>query len=278
MYLITGANGQLGQELKIQLGNQATCADIADVDITNREATLKFIKAISPRFIINCAAYTAVDKAESEEEKAFAVNATGPENLSLAAAECGASLLHVSTDYVFDGTAHRPYSPNDATNPQNAYGRTKLAGEQKAMAVSGATVAVVRTAWLYSEYGNNFVKTMMKLGGERPSLNVIADQIGTPTNAKDLAAALIAMAPHLEKGSREIYHFTNEGVASWYDFATAIMELSGISCQVNPIPSEQYPTPAKRPFYSVLDKAKIKNAFNLTIRHWREALKQTILQ
>lgn len=275
MYLIIGSNGQLGTELRNILGSRAVYADREEVDITNRDETLSFVSVLQPRCIINCAAYTAVDKAEEDEELAYAVNARGAENLAIAARDCGAVFLQVSTDYVFDGQACSPYEERQATNPKNAYGRTKLAGEQLALAVGG-TVAVVRTSWLYSPYGNNFVKTMQFLGRQRESINVICDQVGTPTYAHDLAQMLIYMAPRLEKGSCGIYHYSNEGVASWYDFAVAIMFISVIPCKVNPIPSSQYPTPAVRPCYSVLSKEKIKKEFELEIPYWRTSLKECL--
>ena len=275
MYLIIGSNGQLGTELRNILGSRAVYADREEVDITQREDTLNFVSLLQPRYIINCAAYTAVDKAESDEAAAYAVNAVGAENLALAAKACGAAFLQVSTDYVYDGRACTPYVETEAPCPQNAYGRTKLAGEQMALA-AGGTVAIVRTAWLYSPYGNNFVKTMQRLGRERDSLNVICDQVGTPTAARDLAEMLVYMAPRLEKGSQEIYQFTNEGVASWYDFAVAVMEISGIPCKVNPIPESQYPTPAVRPSYSVLSKEKIKTKFGREIPYWRNSLKECL--
>lgn len=276
MYLIIGANGQLGSELRLILGDEATYADIVEVDITDREKTIEFVKGVKPSFIINCAAYTAVDKAEQEEATAYRINAEGPGNLALAALETGAKLLHVSTDYVFDGTACEPYAETAPTNPACAYGRTKLAGEQLAMA-TGATVAVVRTAWLYSRFGYNFVKTMQRLGAERDSLNVVFDQVGTPTNAADLARCLVDMAPMMKDGSREVYHFSNEGVTSWFDFAVEVMRLSGLSCCVCPIRSSLFPTPAKRPAYSVLDKGKIKEHFGVDIPHWRESLERLIV-
>lgn len=277
MYLIIGANGQLGTELRNILGSRAVYADLEEVNIVNREETLEFIRVLQPQYIINCAAYTAVDKAEADEKTAYEVNALGPENLAMAAKACGATFLHVSTDYVYDGKGSSPYVETQVPDPQNAYGRTKLAGEQLALAVGG-TIAVVRTAWLYSPYGGNFVKTMLRLGEERESVNVICDQIGSPTSAGDLAEMLVYMAPRIEKGSGEIYHFTNEGVASWYDFAMAVMELSGTVCKVLPIATSQYPTPAARPAYSILSKAKIKKAFGREIPYWRTALKACLLR
>lgn len=276
MYLIIGANGQLGSELRDILGDRARYADIPEIDITDSAGIREFILQAAPRYIINCAAYTAVDKAETDEDLARAINADGAENLALAAAEAGAVFIHVSTDYVFDGEGCRPYRTESPTSPQSVYGRTKLEGEQRALAVPSATVAIVRTAWLYSTHGNNFVKTMQRLGSERESLTVIADQVGSPTYAKDLAEALVAVAEGIKPGTKETYHYTNEGVASWYDFAEEIMSLSGITCRVCPIPTEEYPTPARRPSYSLLDKSKIKKEYGLEIRHWKAALRECL--
>ncbi|MDE6571217.1 MAG: dTDP-4-dehydrorhamnose reductase [Alphaproteobacteria bacterium] len=272
MYLITGSRGQLGQELA-KLLPDAILTDSDSLDITDADAVREFVRANNIETIINCAAYTAVDRAEDDADAAYNVNVTGPENL----AKSGARVIHVSTDYVFDGTAHTPYTPDDATCPVSVYGRTKRAGEIAVLDNARAAI-VIRTAWLYSPYGNNFVKTMRRLGAEKDSINVVCDQIGTPTCAADLARAIVAMLPHIHDGMREIYHFTNEGVCSWYDFACAIMKLSGLACHVNPIPSAAYPTRAARPAYSVLSKEKIKSDFNITIPHWQEALIQCLKQ
>jgi dTDP-4-dehydrorhamnose reductase len=271
MYLITGSNGQLGQALHAILGDEGIYVDRDALDICDLAQVEGFLEKHQPKFLLNCAAYTAVDRAEGDEEQARLVNTVGPENLAKACARFDISLIHVSTDYVFDGTNYRPYNEDEPTNPQSVYGVTKLAGEQ-AVLREAKTVAIVRTAWLYSTTGNNFVRTMQRLGRERGALNVVADQIGSPTYAPDLAQALLAVAQKLTPGTKEVFHFTNEGVASWYDFAVAIMALSQIDCTVTPIPSSAYPTPAKRPFYSVLNKAKIKEFSGITIRHWREAL------
>lgn len=271
MYLIVGANGQLGSELQLILGDKAHYADVEQLDITKEEETLEYVTHIKPDVIINCAAYTAVDRAEQDEDMAYAVNAKGPGNLAKAALSVGAKMIHVSTDYVFDGSACVPYTETDAVNPVSVYGRTKLSGECLAME-TGCSLAIVRTAWLYSRFGHNFVKTMQKLGAERDELTVVFDQVGTPTNAADLAVFLMALADNMEDGSQEVYHFSNEGVASWYDFALAIMELSNLSCRVLPVRSSAFPTPAKRPSYSVLDKAKIKSVCNKEIPYWRESL------
>ncbi|MDO4162128.1 MAG: dTDP-4-dehydrorhamnose reductase, partial [Pseudomonadota bacterium] len=245
MYLITGSQGQLGTELS-KLLPQAIRTDVKTLDITDATAVKNFVTAHNVDTIINCAAYTAVDKAEDDLELAAKINIDGPRNL----AESGAKIIHISTDYVFDGTGYKPYEPEDKANPVSVYGKTKLAGEQ-AVFEKAREAVIIRTAWLYSPYGNNFVKTMRKLGIERESLNVVCDQIGTPTCAADLAAAIVKIIPQMNEQNKGVYHFTNEGVCSWYDFAHEIMALSGISCRVNPIPSSAYPTKAKRPFYSV---------------------------
>lgn len=270
--LITGSNGQLGTELA-KLLPDAVLTDVADLDITNQQAVLDFVKANDIGTIINAAAYTAVDKCEEQEELAFKINVEGPRNLAMT----GAKIVHISTDYVFDGTNHIPYNEDDNPNPVSAYGRTKLAGERAVLDNSKVAV-IVRTAWLYSPYGNNFVKTMRKLGAEKEKLNVVADQIGTPTYAADLAQAIVKILPQMDEQNKGIYHFTNEGVCSWYDFATEIMAMSGLNCRVNAIPSSAYPTKAKRPHYSVLNKAKIKQTFGIEIQHWRKGLEQCLKQ
>ena len=267
MFLVTGSNGQLGNALRRLLGSRAVYVDRDELDITDAAAVNAFTGNGKFEAIINCAAYTAVDKAVSEEALAAKINVDGPANL----AATGIPLIHISTDYVFDGTSCRPYTEADRANPQSAYGRTKLAGERAVLEKASAAV-IIRTAWLYSEDGNNFVKTMRRLGAEKPELRVVFDQIGTPTYAADLAAAIVEVLPHLYPGVKEVYHFSNEGVCSWYDFACEIMELSGLRCKVVPIESKDYPSPAARPLYSVLNKAKIKRDFGLTINHWKESL------
>lgn len=269
---MTGSGGQLGNELRLRLVNKARYVDRDELDITNAEAVKNFCAGGEYEAIINCAAYTAVDKAEEEAEAAELINVIGPKNLAL----CGLPLIHVSTDYVFDGESCRPYAETDRTSPQSVYGRTKLAGEQ-AVLENAETAIVIRTAWLYSQFGNNFVKTMRRLGAERSELKVVFDQVGTPTYAGDLADVIVAILPQIKPGMKEVFHFSNEGVCSWYDFAREIMELSGLGCKVLPIESKEYPTLAKRPAYSVLNKAKIKNTFGLSINHWKESL-QSCLQ
>lgn len=271
MFLVVGANGQLGNELRLLLQDKAEYVDRDELDITDVNAVAEYVTSDKYDAVINCAAYTAVDKAEDEPELAEKINVIGPKNL----AKTGVPLVHVSTDYVFDGQNCVPYKESDKTAPRSVYGVTKLAGEQ-AVIDNAATAVVIRTAWLYSEFGNNFVKTMQRLGAERESLNVVFDQVGTPTYAKDLAQAIVEILPQLKIGTKEIYHFSNEGVCSWYDFAVSIMQKSGLSCKVFPIESSQYPTKAARPSYSVLNKGKIKSDFGIKIRHWEEALQECI--
>ncbi len=273
MWLVTGADGQLGTELKCLLGDDAVYVDRAELDISDENAVKRFFEIRSFRGVINCAAYTAVDKAEDEPEAAELANHLGAKWL----AKYGKCIIHISTDYVFDGIHHIPYVEDDMTNPVSVYGKTKLEGEQAVMAHAD-TAVVIRTAWVYCAHGNNFVKTMLRLGKERQSLNVVYDQIGSPTFAGDLAAAIVAILPQIRSGQKAVYHYTNEGVCSWYDFAVAIMEIAGLSCEVNPIGSDGYPTKAKRPYYSVLNKAKIRRDFNVKIRHWREALADVLKQ
>ena len=272
MYLITGCNGQLGTEIAKRLPD-AICADVDVLDITDADAVKKFVDENNVDLIINCAAYTAVDKAEDDIDLATKINVDGPRNL----AKTGAKIIHISTDYVFGGMGSKPYAADDETNPVSVYGKTKRAGEIAVLENAKCSV-VIRTAWLYSAYGNNFVKTMRRLGAEKESLNVVADQIGSPTFAKDLAQAIVTILPQMNETNKGIYHYTNEGVCSWYDFATEIMTLSGLACKVSPIPSSAYPTKATRPFYSVLNKEKIKNVFNIEIPHWKESLVKCLKQ
>lgn len=272
MFLITGCKGQLGIELTKSLPN-AILTDRDVLDITDAKAVQSFITTNNIDTIINCAAYTAVDKAEEEPDVALRINAIGPENL----AKTGCKIIHISTDYVFDGKAYRPYSTTNLPNPISVYGKTKLAGEKR-ISENAKIYAIIRTAWLYSANGNNFVKTMRRLGSEKRTINVVCDQIGTPTFAEDLAKAIVTIIPQLNAQNSGIYHFTNEGVCSWYDFATEIMSLSGLKCDVKPISSNEYPTKATRPFYSVLDKTKIKNTFKIDIPYWKESLIKCIKQ
>jgi dTDP-4-dehydrorhamnose reductase len=273
MFLVTGSNGQLGTALQSLLKDQAVYIDKDELDLTNEEDVKHYLINNPFDCVINCAAYTAVDKAETDKETAHKVNALAPMYL----AKYSKRLIHISTDYVFDGTNHKPYTEEDTTSPISVYGKTKREGEINILD-NAKTAIIIRTAWLYSPHGGNFVKTMRKLGAERESLNVVADQIGSPTNAYDLAEAIVKALPQIKEGEKEIYHFTNEGVCSWYDFATEIMEQSKLTCKINPIESKDYPTPAHRPHYSVLNKNKIKKRFNIEIPHWKEGLIKCLKQ
>lgn len=270
--LITGGNGQLGTELK-KLLPDAICADVDALDITDLAAVQKFVADNDVETIINCAAYTAVDKAEDNKEQAKKINEDDPQNLALS----GAKIIHISTDYVFDGYNYKPYHSEDKTHPLSVYGVTKRAGEL-AVLENAKGVVIIRTVWLYSNYGNNFVKTMRRLGHEKSEINVVADQIGSPTFAGDLAKSIVTILPQKNEQNKGIYHYTNEGICSWYDFACEIMSLSGLNCKVNPIPSSAYPTRAVRPFYSVLSKEKIKSTLKINIPHWKESLKKCLSQ
>ncbi len=276
--LITGCNGQLGNEMQLQAAKNTQYnyffTDVAELDITNRDAVVSFVKDNEIDCIVNCAAYTAVDKAEENEELANLLNNIAPGYLAEAVETRGGALIQISTDYVFDGTAHIPYRETESTCPNSVYGRTKLAGEQNAQAHCKNTV-IIRTAWLYSTFGNNFVKTMIRLGKEKEQLGVIFDQIGTPTYAGDLADAIMTV---INKGIVPgVYHFSNEGTISWYDFTKAIHRIAGINtCKVNPLHTEEYPTPAARPHYSVLDKTKIKQTYGIEVPYWEDSLADCI--
>lgn len=273
--LVTGANGQLGSELR-KIGfsalDEVFYTDVAELDITDYAAVEKFVKDNEIDTIINCAAYTAVDKAEEEPELAAKINTEAVSNLARAAAKEGCLLIHISTDYVFDGTGTKPYSEKDKPCPVSVYGRTKLAGEE-AILKSRCFHIIIRTAWLYSSFGNNFVKTILRLASERTEINVVSDQVGSPTYAGDLAAAIVAIMDSEERIEHEgIYHYSNEGVCSWYDFAAEIVRLSGKECRVKPVTTADYPTKTQRPAYSVLDKSKIKKTFGIEIPEWKDAL------
>lgn len=276
--LITGCNGQLGNEMQLleKENPQHTYynTDVADLDITDEEAVRRFVTEHHIDGIVNCAAYTAVDKAEDNQALCHLLNADAPGYLAKAAEQRGGWMIQVSTDYVFDGTNHTPYTEADPVCPNSVYGRTKLAGEQAVMQACTKAM-VIRTAWLYSIFGNNFVKTMIRLGKEKSELGVIFDQIGTPTYARDLAVAIFAA---INQGVVPgIYHFSNEGTISWYDFTKAIHRLAGITtCHVRPLHTAEYPTPASRPHYSVLDKTKIKQTYGIEIPYWEESLKECI--
>ena len=272
--LITGCNGQLGNEMQLlEMENpQHTYfnTDVAELDITDQKAIETFVEENQIDGIVNCAAYTAVDKAEDNQEICTKLNANAPEYLAAAIEKRGGWMVQISTDYVFDGTNHTPYVESDPVCPNSVYGRTKLAGEEAALKACQKTM-IIRTAWLYSTFGNNFVKTMIRLGNEKPELGVIFDQIGSPTYARDLAVAIFAA---INQGIVPgIYHFSNEGVISWYDFTKAIHRIAGITqCHVRPLHTSEYPTPANRPHYSVLDKTKIKQTYGIEVPYWEESL------
>lgn len=284
--LVTGANGQLGSELRRATADHNDIlnfifTDVTELDITDIQAVDEFVKNNKIRYIINCAAYTAVDKAEDDTELCYKINKDAVRNLGIAAANNQAKVIHVSTDYVFDGTGSRPYTESDQVCPKSVYGKSKQEGES-ALLEACADSIIIRTAWLYSTFGNNFVKTMIKLGKERESLNVVADQTGTPTNAADLAKAIVKILDYSEANSHfkaGIYHYSNEGITTWYDFTKAIHHDAGITtCKVNPISTDQYPTRASRPQYSVLDKSKIKAAFGIQIPQWEDSLRVCITE
>ena len=282
--LVTGANGQLGQSLQFIAKNYPElhfvfCSS-SDLDITNLESCQAVFLKIKPNYCINAAAYTAVDKAESEAEKAHLINVIGTKNLAAVCKEFSSILLHISTDFVFDGTKNSPYNESDTPNPTGVYGKTKLEGEQ-AVQQAWQKHYIVRTSWVYSQFGNNFIKTMLRLASERDSISVVNDQIGTPTNAVDLAECLVKIIFHTELVEVQqpttdnfgVYNFSNEGQCSWYDFARKIFEINNCSIDLKPIPTASFPTPAKRPKYSVLDKTKIKSTFGLEIKNWEDSLK-----
>ncbi len=274
--LVTGANGQLGSEMR-KLGavspNEYIFTDVQELDITNKEAVMSFVEQNGVNIIVNCAAYTNVDKAEDDEATAELINATAVGNLAEAAKAVDGTLFHVSTDYVFGADGNTPRSEDMPTNPLGVYGKTKLNGEQ-AIAAVGAKAIIIRTAWLYSEFGNNFLKTMLRLTAEKESLNVVFDQVGTPTYAGDLALVIFSIIEgNLYAGNEGIYHFSNEGVCSWYDFANEIAIAAGnLECNIQPCHSSEFPSKVTRPPYSVLDKTKIKQTFGVDIPHWRDSM------
>jgi dTDP-4-dehydrorhamnose reductase len=279
LILVTGANGQLGRELQVlataQQAFQFVFADRTQLAIEEEQQVNAFFATHQPAWCINCAAYTAVDKAESDKETAFRVNGDAPGYLAAACRQHDARLIHISTDYVFDGNSATPLKETDPTGPINVYGASKLAGEQKAMENNPAATVIIRTAWVYSEFGNNFVKTMIRLMKERPAISVVDDQLGSPTYAADLAAAILRIVNH-PRFTPGIYHYSNEGRVSWFQFAIAIRERIGSTCTVNAIPSSQFPTPAKRPHYSLLDKTLIRNTYQLTIPAWETGLESCL--
>lgn len=272
--LITGSNGQLGNEIrtsKLTIPNATFFfTDVEELDITQESLVLDFCQSNKIDTIVNCAAYTAVDNAEDEKTTAALINTKAVENLAKAALACQAKLIHISTDYVFNGTACEPYRENHPTAPQSVYGDTKLEGEKVALDLLQDCI-IIRTSWLYSAFGNNFVKTMMRLGADRDSLNVVFDQVGTPTNAADLADAIIEI---IKQGCQVsgVFHFSNEGACSWYDFAHSIMQKNNLDCKLTPVESTEFPTKATRPKYSVLNKKRIKDSYSIIIPHWEDAL------
>ena len=277
--LVTGANGQLGNEIRQSISKYKDYnfifVDVNDFDIADLKSVTKFFKKNKINFIINCAAYTNVDGAETETKKAEEINALGVSWLADMAKNHNCPLIHISTDYVFDGRMRStPYTENDMSNPDSAYGRTKYIGEQMLLTVPKHII--IRTSWLYSSFGNNFVKTMLKHGKEKSEMSVVYDQIGTPTYAADLAKVVLLFTEKLIEKTKPIqngiYNFSNEGVASWYDFAVEIMNQSGIDCKIKPILTKDYPTPATRPHFSILDKSKIKETLGIEIPHWKESL------
>jgi dTDP-4-dehydrorhamnose reductase len=281
--LITGANGQLGNEIRTLTDDYSefhfSFIDIEDLDLTDAGKVSGYIAENQFHYIINCAAYTAVDKAEEDEETACKINRDAVMYLAKAANKANAKIIHISTDYVFDGKADKPYRENQPVNPQSVYGKSKLEGEN-VLAMYCPESIIIRTAWLYSSFGNNFVKTMIRLGKEKDTLNVVSDQIGTPTYAKDLAKAVLDIICWIERKENlpvGIFHYSNEGEISWYNFAVKIYELAGIkNCKITPVPTTAYPTKAQRPMYSVLDKHKITQTFQLKIPDWKTSLQRCI--
>ena len=274
--LVTGGDGQLGRALKKLAGDYKdyifTFIDVHDLDITDSTGMADFLGTNQPDILINCAAYTAVDKAESDPDLAMAVNATAPGEMARICSEAGIRFIHISTDYVFDGRSFSPYKETDPVNPVSAYAKSKLGGETRILKQDVKGI-ILRTAWLCSEYGQNFVKTILKKGKELGKLKVVYDQVGGPTYAGDLARAILDILPEVTKTvSMEIYHYANEGVISWYDFANAIIEISGIDCILEPVETKDYPTPAARPSYSVFNKTKFRSRFGMMIPYWRNSL------
>lgn len=273
--LVTGSNGQLGSEIREISSNYPYTFYFTDketLDITNETDIKSFIQTNNINTIINCAAYTAVDKAESDEETADKVNRKAVKKLAKISKESNIKLIHISTDYVYDGKNFKPYCEEYQTNPTSVYGKTKLDGELEMIKINPLNSIIIRTSWVYSYFGANFVKTMLRLGKEKESLGVIFDQIGTPTYAKDLAKVILDIMPKINNEKVSIYNYSNEGVLSWYDFAKEIMKMAKLNCNINPLETFQYPTPAKRPYYSLLNKTKIKSTFNIEIPYWKDSL------
>ncbi|MBP6715137.1 MAG: dTDP-4-dehydrorhamnose reductase [Aliarcobacter sp.] len=273
--LVTGSSGQVGNEIKAISSDYSYnffFTDRNNIDITSKDSIKEFCKTNNINVIINCAAYTAVDKAQSDEINADLINRKAVKKLALVSQELNIKLIHISTDYVFDGKNFKPYCEEFQTNPQSIYGKTKLDGENEMRDINPKNSIIIRTSWIYSYYGNNFVKTMLRLGKEKEELGVIFDQIGTPTYAKDLAKIILDIVPQIDNQKVEIYNYSNEGVLSWYDFAKEIMKMAKLNCKINPIETYQYPTPAKRPHFSLLNKNKIKSTFNIEIPYWKDGL------
>jgi dTDP-4-dehydrorhamnose reductase len=274
--LVTGSNGQLGSELrdleKEYSNHKFFFTDVNELDITNAEKTIQILKSNKIEAVINCAAFTAVDKAESQKSEATLINATGAKNMAMACAKVNALLIHISTDYVFEGKNFKPYTENDTAGPKTTYGKSKLDGEIEVI-FNAKRALIFRTSWLFSSHGNNFVKTIYEKAKKEKELKVVYDQIGNPTYAGDLARAILEIIPNVPQKIRtEIYNFSNEGVASWYDFAHAIVSIKKLPCKVTPVLSKEFPTEAVRPFYSVLNKSRVKQDFGITLPHWRDSL------
>ncbi len=280
--LVTGSNGQLGNSIRNISGQLRNVNflfhDIDTLDLTRQDKVDEFFNQHHPDFVVNCAAYTAVDKAENDEENAFKINADVPAFLTETCAKYNSKLIHISTDYVFDGHTWLPYRETDAPNPRSVYGKSKLAGEQKVMAYDQSII--IRTAWLYSAIGNNFLKTILRIGKENDEIRIVADQAGSPTSANDLAKAILSIINQSLEDEKSyhpgIFHFTNEGICSWYDFACEIIRITNLKCNVIPIETKEYPLPAERPSYSVLNKSKIKELYNLKIENWRDSLQRVL--
>tara|TARA_B100001093_G_scaffold487524_1_gene523855 strand:+ start:986 stop:1846 length:861 start_codon:yes stop_codon:yes gene_type:complete len=274
--LVTGGNGQLGSELKEIAPNHQDYnflfSDVKDLDITNHTAVAAYIKSNKINVIINCAAYTAVDNAESEPELSDAINHLAVANFAQIAKDKNIKLIHISTDYVFDGTNHKPYEEKDTPNPKSVYGKTKLNGELTMQQINPSNSIIIRTYWVYSKFGNNFVKTMLRLAKTKDEISVVADQIGSPTNAADLAETILTILPKISNDTVEVFHYSNEGVCSWYDFAVAIFKIMNLDINLKPTDSSKYPTLAKRPYYSILNTNYIKEKYRIEISHWRRSL------
>ena len=278
--LVTGSDGQLGSEIREisskYLNYNFFFTDVKYLDITDHKAALMFIESNKINVIINCAAYTAVDKAESEPELSNAINHLAVANFAQIAKDKNIKLVHISTDYVFDGIKYKPYVESDKPNPQSVYGQTKLNGELAMQMINPPNSVIIRTSWLYSKYGNNFIKTMLRLAKVKDEISIVSDQIGSPTSATDLAQVILNILPKIKNETIELFHYSNEGVCSWYDFAKSIFEIKDVNIKLKPINTEQYPTSSRRPFYSVMNKSKIKDSFKLEIPYWKNSLVESL--